>query len=92
MLGATLEACRVLGPEAPMIDGVYVVGLTLVVAHVHQGGRVDLHLALELVAADLPLVYLPATGTGEERGEVVWFKGREERAVWCIGEVFKVLE
>lgn len=66
--GATLETGRVLGPEAPVVDGVHVVGLTLVVADVHQGGRVDFHFALQLVAADLPLMYLPITDTGEQRG------------------------
>ena len=58
--GAALEAGRVLGPEAPVIHCMNVVGLTLVVTHVHQSGGVDLHLALQLVPPDLPFVYLPA--------------------------------
>lgn len=71
LLGApSVEACRVLSPEAPVVHGVNVVGLALVVAHVHQGCGVDLHLALQLVAADLPLVHLPIKGTGEQRDEV----------------------
>ena len=56
--GATLEAGRILGSKASVIHGVNVVGLTLIVTHIHEGGRVDLHLALQFVPPDLPLVYL----------------------------------
>lgn len=58
---ASLESGGVLRAEATVVDGVLVVGLALVVAYVHGRGGVDLHLALQLVAADLPLVHLQET-------------------------------
>lgn len=46
------------GLEGPAVDGVLVVRLALVVARVHLPRRVDLELALDPVAFQLPLRYL----------------------------------
>lgn len=58
---AILESSGVLRAEATVVDGVLVVGLALIVAHVHGRSGVDLHLALQLVVADLPLMHLQET-------------------------------
>ena len=48
----------VLCAEAPHVHRVEVVGHTLVEAHVHRSGRVNLHFGFKFALSDLPLVHL----------------------------------
>lgn len=83
----------IIRPEAPAVHGVLVVRLALVEARVLLGRGVDLHLGLDGVVADRPLVYLRQGGPslalslgGEARSLVehvfAWISSRDYPLTW----------